>query len=119
MSLPSVAAAHDEGEELGRENPATERPSSRAVKARRQRSPAYPDSESLFVRGAVRNEIQLLRFRVSKGLQARNASASRGAKYVAKEQSSVFRGALYALATAALLATQAPLSLLGAKRLRR
>ena len=36
---------------------------------------------------------------------------------MAKEQSSLFRGALYALATAALLATQAPLSLLGAKRL--
>jgi drug/metabolite transporter (DMT)-like permease len=34
-----------------------------------------------------------------------------------KEQPSLFRGALYALATAALLATQAPLSLLGAKRL--
>ena len=36
---------------------------------------------------------------------------------MAKVQSSLFRGALYALATAALLATQAPLSLLGAKRL--
>jgi drug/metabolite transporter (DMT)-like permease len=36
---------------------------------------------------------------------------------MAKEQSNLFRGALYALATAALLATQAPLSLLGAKRL--
>ena len=36
---------------------------------------------------------------------------------MAKEESSLFRGALYALATAALLATQAPLSLLGAKRL--
>jgi drug/metabolite transporter (DMT)-like permease len=36
---------------------------------------------------------------------------------MATEQSSLFRGALYALATAALLATQAPLSLLGAKRL--
>jgi hypothetical protein len=38
------------------------------------------------------------------------------AKYVA-EQSGLLRGALYALTTAALLATQAPLSLLGAKRL--
>ena len=36
---------------------------------------------------------------------------------MAKEQSGLFKGALYALATAALLATQAPLSLLGAKRL--
>jgi drug/metabolite transporter (DMT)-like permease len=38
-------------------------------------------------------------------------------KPVQKGQSSLFRGAVYALATAALLATQAPLSLLGAKRL--
>ena len=70
------------------------------------------------MRGARRQERnRLSRLQVSSVAAEMRQDASRKANPVQKGQSNLFLGGLYALTTAALLATQAPLSFLAAKQL--